>query len=156
MMNFKRFAVLALVFWLGEALAQDDYCAWQLRQEGVRFYIDKPLCGLSGDVARGRQAVIDREQGNCLACHRMPITEADFHGEIGPPLHDVALRYSEAEIRVRIVDEKLINPDTIMPGFYRHPDDNYRLGAAFKGKTFLSAQQVEDIVAYLNTLKETY
>ncbi len=134
--------------------AESSYCDWQLRQEGVLFYVDQPLCGLQGDSQRGRAVVIDRKLGNCLACHAMPIDEEAFHGEIGPPLHGVADRYSEAELRIRIIDEGLINPDTIMPGFYRHPSDNFRLADAYANKTFLTAQQVEDVITFLMTLQE--
>ena len=137
-----------------QTIADEIYCQWTLRQDDVRLYIDKPLCGIEGRAEAGRQLVKQRENTNCLACHRMPIPEEDFHGEIGPPLHGVGNRYTKAELRVRLVDEKLVNPDTIMPGFYRQPDHNHRLLGKYFGKTLLTAQQVEDILAYLVTLKD--
>ena len=149
------FALWALLALSGASSASETYCDWQVRQEGVQFFIDEPLCGLQGDPVAGRLAVRDRSNANCLACHQMPIPEEAFHGEIGPPLHGVGARYSAAELRVRLVDEKLINPDTIMPGFYRHPDNNHRLTGSYLGKTQLSAEQVENIVAYLMTLTES-
>jgi sulfur-oxidizing protein SoxX len=135
------------------AAGADEYCHWEQNNASGMPAIAQPLCGLSGDVARGRATAIDRDQGNCLACHVMPIPEEDFHGQLGPPLHGVASRYSEGCLRLRLVDATLINPMTIMPGYYRHPDDNHRLAERLQGKTLLTAQQVEDLLAYLMTLK---
>ena len=125
------------------------YCAWEMQD----FAIAEPLCGLVGDAERGRVLAADSHGGNCLACHQMPIPEESFHGTIGPPLNGIGARYSEAQIRLRIVDEQQINPFTIMPGFYRDPAEANRVADAYWGKTFLSAQQVEDLVAYLVTLQ---
>jgi sulfur-oxidizing protein SoxX len=130
------------------ALAE-DYCHW----EANGFAIEQPLCGLQGDAQRGRAIAADSHAGNCLACHQMPIEEEPFHGTIGPPLHQVGARYSAAQLRLRIVDEQQVNPFTIMPGFYRDPREANRVADGFWGRTFLSAQQVEDVVAYLVTLK---
>lgn len=128
---------------------QNKYCAWKMQA----FAITQPLCGLAGDPVQGRALAADSHGGNCLACHKMPIPEQQFHGTVGPPLDGVGARYSEAQIRLRIVDEQQINPMTIMPGFYRHPATTNRIADELWGKTFLSAQQVEDLVAYLVTLK---
>lgn len=114
--------------------------------------IPKSLTGKAGDPVAGRKAAINRKQGNCLACHVMPIPEQPFHGNIGPDLSGVASRYSEGEIRLRIVDAKALNEDTFMPAFYRGTG-YYRVLKKFDGKAILNAQQVEDIVAYLMTLK---
>ena len=95
---------------------------------------------------------INRKKGNCLACHQMPIPEQPFHGNIGPELVDVGANYSAGELRLRLVNSKVINEDTIMPAFYRNDGYN-RVLKKFKGKTILSAQEVEDIIAYLLTLK---
>ena len=126
-----------------------DYCYWQ----ASNLAIEKPLCGLQGDAARGRQIAADSHAGNCLACHQMPIPEESFHGTIGPPLNGIGERYSAAQLRMRVVDEQAINPFTIMPGFYRDPREAHRVADEFYGKTFLTAQQVEDVVAYLVSLK---
>lgn len=134
--------------------AAEEYCNWQLRRDGVRFFVDEPLCGLQGDPVAGREMVKDRRNANCLACHKMPIPEEDFHGEIGPPLFGVGARYTPAELRMRMIDEAVVNPQTIMPGFYRHPSNNNRLTYEYAEGTMLSARQVEDIVAYLATLKD--
>ena len=115
--------------------------------------IPQSLTGTPGDAKRGREVAINRKLGNCLACHKMPVPEQSFHGEVGPELGGVADRYSEGELRLQVVNSKLINPDTIMPAFYRTEGFN-RVLKKFQGKTILSAQDVEDVVAYLVTLKE--
>lgn len=115
--------------------------------------IPKSLTGKPGDVKRGRQIAINRKKGNCLACHKMPVPEQPFHGLVGPDLKGVASRYKEGEIRLRIVNSKHLNPDTIMPAFYR-TDGFHRVLKKFQKKPILSAQEVEDVVAYMKTLKE--
>ena len=145
--------VLLAFFFVADRVTAADggaaYCAWEMQD----FAIAEPLCGLVGDAERGRELAADSHGGNCLACHQMPIPEESFHGTIGPPLHGIGARYSAAQIRLRIVDEQQVNPMTIMPGFYRDPSKANRVADAFWGKTFLSAQQVEDLVAYLVTLQ---
>jgi sulfur-oxidizing protein SoxX len=114
--------------------------------------IDAPLCGLDGDAQRGREIFAGR-QGNCLACHRAPIPEQGFHGTIGPPLFDTGLHYTAAELRLRVVDSTRLNPETIMPAFHRIEGlTGVRQDRA--GQPILSAQQVEDVIAYLLTLKQ--
>jgi len=116
--------------------------------------IEKSLTGTAGNVADGRAAFINRKQGNCLACHmNSEIPEQSFHGEVGPPLDGAADRWTEAELRGIVSNSKKMFEDTIMPAFYK--DAGYvRNLKKFEGKTILSAQQVEDVVAYLMTLKE--
>lgn len=141
---------LACLLFTATLPAGEPYVAW--KQEG--YAIPRPLAGLEGDAVRGRALVIDRSRGNCLACHRMPIPEEEFHGTVGPPLHGVALRLSEGELRLRVVDEKQLNPLTIMPGYYRDPRYFNRVAEAWVGRTVLTPQEVEDVVAYLMTLRE--
>lgn len=114
--------------------------------------IPQSLTGKPGDAAKGRKIAFNRKQGNCLACHKMPIPEQQFHGEVAPDLAGVADRVTEAEMRLRIINPKVINPDTFMPAFYRNAGFN-RVLKKFKGKSILSAEQVEDLVAYMMTLK---
>ncbi len=114
--------------------------------------IDRSLTGQAGDPVSGRKIAINRKLGNCLACHVLPIPEQPFHGEVGPDLSGVGGNLSEGAIRLRIVNPKVVNPDTIMPAFYRN-DGFERVLKKFQGKTMLSAQQVEDVVAYMMTLK---
>ena len=114
--------------------------------------IPKSLTGKPGDPKAGRKTAIATKLGNCLACHVMPVPEQPFHGEVGPDLNGVGGRYSAGEIRLRLVDAKILNPDTIMPAFYKK-DGLHRVMKKFQGKTILTAQQVEDVVAYMMTLK---
>jgi sulfur-oxidizing protein SoxX len=121
----------------------------------VDAVVAESLTGVAGDPAAGRDIMINRKLGNCLACHvNSEIPEQPFHGEVGPPLDGVADRWTEAELRAILVDVKqAMNPDSIMPSFY-----SLKLGARvaekFEGKTILGAQQIEDVLAYLMTLKE--
>ena len=127
----------------------EPYLKWRLDH----YSVTKPLGGLLGDPDRGRRIVSDRETGNCLACHRMPISEQMDHGEIGPPLTGVGSRLTPGQLRLRVINERLVNPDTIMPAFYLNPELANRVSDTYWGKTILTAQQVEDVVAYLVTLK---
>jgi sulfur-oxidizing protein SoxX len=126
-----------------------DYCEWELAD----YAIAQPLCGLTGDAARGKAISSDGSSGNCLACHQLPIPGIEAYGTIGPPLEGIGTRLSEGQIRLRVVDTRKINPMSIMPGFYRDPRLIHRPGKRYQGMTFLNAQQVEDVIAYLVTLK---
>lgn len=126
-----------------------DYCHW----ESADYAIAAPLCGLTGDAQRGREIVSDSHRGNCLACHQLPIEGIEAYGTIGPPLDAIASRLSVPQIRLRVVDSRSINPMSIMPGFYRDPRLIHRPAKQYRGRTFLTARQVEDVVAYLATLK---
>ena len=132
-----------------EMPAAEPYCQWQVEN----YTIEKPLCGLSGNAERGKSIVADSGKGNCLACHQLPIDGIEAFGTIGPPLEGVASRLSEGFIRFRIVDTRSVIPMSIMPGFYRSPDLINRPAKKYIGRTFLTAQQVEDVIAYLMTLK---
>ena len=127
----------------------DDYCRWEV----VEYAIVEPLCGLAGDARRGSEIATDSGRGNCLACHQLPIPGVEAYGTIGPPLAGIAARLSVPLIRLRVVDSRNINPMSIMPGFYRDPRLINRPGKQYRGRTFLTAQQVEDVIAYLATLK---
>jgi L-cysteine S-thiosulfotransferase len=115
--------------------------------------IEKSLTGAKGDATRGRAIVADRHVGLCLLCHSAPIPEERFQGELAPDLKGVAGRLSEGELRLRIVDSSRVNPATIMPSYYR-TEGFVRIAPAFRGKTVLSAEQIEDVVAYLTTLRD--
>jgi len=119
--------------------------------KGVKS-IPESLTGKPGDAVKGREVAINRKKGNCLACHVLPIPEQPFHGMIGPELSDIAGRMSEGEIRLRVVDPKVVNPESIMPSFHRS-EGLHRVLKKFKGKTVLSAEEVEDVIAYMMTLK---
>jgi len=116
--------------------------------------IPKSLTGASGSADRGRDVIVNRKAGNCLACHKISvITDQPFHGEIGPPLDGAASRWSEAQLRLIVVDSKKVFDGTMMPAFHRSADLN-RVMEKFQGKTILSAEEVEDVVAFLKTLNE--
>ena len=114
--------------------------------------IPASLTGAKGDPARGRAIVANRQVGLCLLCHSGPFPEERFQGDLAPGLEGVGARLSEGEIRARIVDPGRANPDTLMPAYYR-TDGLTRVAAAFRGNTILTAEQIEDIVAYLSTLR---
>lgn len=114
--------------------------------------IPRPLAGLRGDAARGRAVVANRQAGLCLLCHTAPIPEERFQGDLAPRLTGVGARYSEAQLRLRVVDPRRLNPSSFMPAFHS-ADHPTRVGVAWAGKPILSAQQVEDVVAWLATLR---
>ncbi len=152
----KMALTLAAVLCAGSAYA----ASVQVSEPGLVSYtivddmaINEPLTDKAGDAANGRKLAINRKKGNCLACHVMPISEQSFHGETAPSLYGVANRLSEGELRLQLVNSKVTNENTMMPSFYRVTGYN-RILKKFDGKTILSAQEVEDIVAYLKTLTE--
>jgi L-cysteine S-thiosulfotransferase len=110
------------------------------------------LTGAKGDPVRGRAIVADRQAGMCLLCHAGPFPEDKFQSNIGPDLAGVGSRLSEGQLRLRIVDTSKIDPDTIMPPFYRVEGLN-RVPPGYQGKPVLTAMEIEDVVAYLMTLK---
>jgi sulfur-oxidizing protein SoxX len=115
--------------------------------------IPESLTGAPGDPVRGKAIVTSRQTGLCLLCHSAPLPEEKFQGTIGPDLGGAGSRYSEGELRLRMVDSRRLNPDTIMPSYYRL-DGLERVAPAFRGKTVLSAEQIEDVVAFLKTLRD--
>jgi L-cysteine S-thiosulfotransferase len=115
--------------------------------------IPASLTGVRGDPVRGKAIVASRQTGLCLLCHSAPLPEEKFQGTIGPDLKGIASRNSEGQLRLRIVDPRAFNPDTIMPAYYRR-DGLTRVAQAFLGKTVLTAQQIEDVVAFLMTLRD--
>jgi L-cysteine S-thiosulfotransferase len=110
------------------------------------------LTGTPGDVARGRALVVERSS-TCILCHNGPFPEQRFQGDLAPNLAGTGSRWSEGQLRLRLVDASRLNASTIMPSYYR-VDGMDRVGAAWRGKPILSAEQIEDIVAYLVTLRE--
>ena len=127
----------------------EAYQVWKATDDSI----SAPLGGLKGNPVNGRKVSIHRGKGNCLACHQMPIPEEEFHGEVGPPLGGLGSRYDEGQLRLRIVNMQELNPGTLMPPFYKHPDQFNRVSKKYQGRTILTAQEVEDVVAYLMTLK---
>jgi sulfur-oxidizing protein SoxX len=128
-------------------------------QEGVQPYevvgdaIPASLTGAPGDAARGRAIVGARQVGLCLLCHSGPFPEERFQGELAPDLRGAGSRWSEGQLRLRIVDSARLNPATIMPPYYRL-DGLQRVAPNFRGKPILMAEQIEDVLAFLGTLRE--
>ena len=112
----------------------------------------EPLTTTPGDAQRGRAIVASRQVGLCLLCHSAPIAEERFQGNLAPDLAGTGSRWTEAQLRARIVDSSRINSQTIMPAYFR-ADGLVRVGRAWVGRTVFDAQQVEDVVAYLKTLQ---
>ena len=114
--------------------------------------IPASLTGQAGDPARGRAIVANRQLGLCLLCHSGPFPEERFQGDLAPSLEGAGRRLSEPRLRLRLVDSRRVNPETIMPSYFR-TEGLERVAPAFRGKPLLSAEQIEDVVAYLGTLK---
>jgi L-cysteine S-thiosulfotransferase len=114
--------------------------------------IAQPLEDRIGDPARGRGIVLNRATGNCLICHHVPVPAEPFQGELGPDLAGIGARLSVPELRLRMVDQTRLNPRTLMPPYYR-TEGLTRVAEPFRGKPVLTAQEIEDVVAWLATLK---
>lgn len=145
-----RVAYAGVIFALG--------CAAGIAQEALVPYtvvgdaIPKSLTGKPGDPVNGRAIVVKRES-TCLLCHSGPFPDQRFQGDLSPSLGGTGSRWSEGELRLRMVDASRLNPATIMPSFYRI-DGLTRVAANFRGKPVLTAEQIEDVVAFLTTLKD--
>jgi len=113
-----------------------------------------PLTDTPGDPARGREIVGEPTRGLCLLCHSGPFPEVRFHGDLAPDLAGAGDRLTVPQLRQQIVDSRVANPDTIMPPFHSLVGLN-RVGTRWQGDTILTAQEVEDVVAFLATLKGT-
>jgi L-cysteine S-thiosulfotransferase len=114
--------------------------------------IPASLTGTPGDATRGRALVVERSSA-CILCHNGPFPEQKFQGDLAPNLAGVGSRWSAGQLRLRLVDASRLNATTIMPSYYR-VDGLDRVGPPWRGKPILSAEQIEDIVAYLVTLRE--
>jgi sulfur-oxidizing protein SoxX len=132
-------ALVAAGCLIGTADAQDE--------------IPSSLTGARGDAARGRAIVANRQVGLCLLCHSGPFPEERFQGNLAPSLDGAGKRLSEGQLRLRIVDSSRINSTTIMPAYHRI-EGLTRVAPAWRGKPVLSAEQIEDVVAFLMTLKD--
>ena len=138
-MRLLAAALVAVCWTVGVAQAEDA--------------IARSLTGARGDPARGRAIVANRQVGLCLLCHSGPFPEERFQGNLAPDLAGAGKRWSEAQLRLRIVDPGRINPATIMPAYHR-TEGQVRVAPAWRGKPVLSAEQIEDVVAFLTTLKD--
>jgi sulfur-oxidizing protein SoxX len=132
-------AIVAAVSMLGVAHAQDA--------------IPQSLTGAKGDPVRGRAIVANRQVGLCLLCHSGPFPDERFQGNLAPDLRGAGARWSEGQLRLRIVDSSRINPGSIMPAYHR-TEGLVRVAPAWRDKPVLTATQIEDVVAFLMTLRE--
>ena len=132
-------AIVAAVCTIGVAHAQES--------------LPRSLTGVAGDPARGRAIVTSRQVGLCLLCHNGPFPEERFQGNLAPDLKGAGARWTEAQLRLRIMDSSRINATSIMPAYHR-TEGLTRVAPAFRGKPILSAEQIEDVVAFLMTLKD--
>ena len=115
--------------------------------------IPESLTGTKGDAERGRAIVVNRQVGLCLLCHSGPYPDERFQGTLAPDLKGAGSRSSEGQLRLRIVDASRLKADTIMPPYYRI-EGLARVAPAFQGKPLLSAEQIEDVIAHLATLRD--
>ena len=145
-MRFGWLAALAAVAGCATT-APDTLAPYRVEGDAIR----EPLASTPGDAARGKRVVVSRDS-NCLLCHVVPDSGVRFMGDVGPALHGVGARLSEGQLRLRIVDSMRLNRETIMPSYYR-VDGLNQVAATLRGKPVLTAQQVEDTVAYLLTLR---
>ncbi len=149
----KRSLIAAVVGCFGATFANAQTVA-PADVKIVDTAVAESLTGVPGDPANGRKVFANRKQGNCLACHaNADMSEMLFHGEIGPALDGVGERYDAAFLRALLVNSKEVFEGTIMPAFYVDNSTLRRVMSKFDGKTILTAQQVEDVIAYLLTLK---
>jgi len=131
------------------ALAQDARRAYVVEDDAIR----ESLTGKPGDAERGRAIVGNRQVGLCLLCHAGPFPEERFQGNLAPDLSGAGSRWSEGQLRLRIVDAASLNPATIMPPYYR-TEGLDRVARSFAEKPIFSAEQIEDVIAYLRTLRD--
>ncbi len=158
----KRTMIALAAFAMGTGAAFAEETA----PENVSFdgyEVAESLTGVPGDPEKGREIMTNKSAGNCISCHAAEAyADVPFHGEVGPVLDGAGDRWSEAELRRLVVNAKMAFDGTVMPAFYK-TDGFTRLGDAFTGKAWpegepvtplLTAQEVEDVVAYLKTLTE--
>jgi L-cysteine S-thiosulfotransferase len=151
------FAPSRLRFLASAATALALLAAAPSRADLVRYTIvgdaiPVSLTGSKGDPARGRAIVANHTVGLCLLCHSGPFPEDRFQGNVAPDLRGAGTRWNKGQLRLRIVDASKLNPGSIMPPFYR-VDDLTRVATAYRDKPVLTAVDIEDVVAYLMTLK---
>ena len=142
-------AALLIVLTLSSAAYGDELVQYHM----VDGTIPEPLTAQPGDPQRGRRIVLDRDGGDCTICHAMPLPQREFHGTVGPPLDGIGRRATPGALRLRLVDPKAFNTETIMPAYYK-VTGLHRVLERYRAKPILTAQQIEDIIAYLLTLTD--
>ena len=142
-------AVLVAVTLSSIAHSNDQLVSYRL----VDGAIPEPLTNQPGDPARGHRIVLERDGGDCTICHAMPLPQREFHGTVGPPLDGIGNRATARVLRLRLVDPKAFNAETIMPAYYKVAG-LHRVLDRYGAKPILTAQQIEDVIAYLLTLTD--
>jgi sulfur-oxidizing protein SoxX len=147
---WRSLAVGAIALWLaGGAHAQEPLRPYTVTGDAI----PASLTGAKGDAARGRAIVVNRQVGLCLLCHSGPFPEERLQGNLAPDMRGAGKRWNEGQLRLRIVDARRLNPETIMPPYYRTERLN-RVAGPWRGKPILTAEQIEDVVAFLMTLQD--
>ena len=148
---FYALAVALVLLGAGErfAMSQERLADYAI----VGNAIPASLTGAAGDATRGRAIVLNRTVGLCLLCHSGPFPEERFQGNLAPDLRGAGGRWSADELRLRMVDSRKLIADTIMPAYYSIDGLN-RVAPAFRGKAILTAEQIEDVVAFLASLRD--
>lgn len=137
--------------WAGAATAAEpvgEVAAYEVEADGIT----EPLQGRRGDALRGRALVTDRRTGLCLLCHTGPFPEERTPGNLASDLAGAGSRWTVPQLRLRIADARRLDPGGLMPSFHQIHGQQ-RVAAAWRGKPLLTAQQVEDVVAFLETLR---
>lgn len=142
-------AAMLSIAWMSAAAAQESLRSYVVREDSI----DLSLTGNPGDPDRGEALVANRPRSLCLLCHRGPFADKHAQGTLAPDLSGAGARLTEGQLRLRIVDMKRLVPATIMPSYYR-VDGLHRVAAAWQDRPVLTAGEIEDIVAFLVTLKE--
>lgn len=142
-------ALLVALILRGAAHSDDELVRYRI----IDGTIPEPLTALAGDPDRGRRIVLDRDAGDCTICHAMPLPQRQFHGTVGPPLDGIGRRATPAALRLRLVDPKALNAETIMPAYYK-VTGLHRVLDRYRARPILTAQQIEDVIAYLLTLTD--
>ena len=121
-------------------------------QDPVASGLSEPLSAMPADAVRGRKLLANRPKSLCLLCHSGPVPEVAFQGNLAPDLSGVGARYTAAQLRQRMVDPRAINPESIMPAYYDITGLT-RVSDAWRDQPILSAQEIEDIIAFMVTLR---
>jgi L-cysteine S-thiosulfotransferase len=144
----RGFGCAVLMAGVNSSYAQTDQSLGQLLVEAPPL-----IAGRVSEPANGRRIVADRRKGLCLLCHSGPFPEERFQGTLAPSLAGAGSRWTTGQLRLRLVDSAKINPQSIMPAYFRSEGHN-RVGRAFQGQTILTAEEIEDVVAFLATLRD--
>lgn len=148
-MLLRTAVVLGILALAGKPASAEPPVAYTVADDAI----PQSLTGGRGDAQRGRAIVASRQKGLCLLCHTGPFPEERFQGDLAPPLNGAGMRWSEGQLRLRIVDSRRLNPDTIMPSYYRIEGLSH-VGTAWRDQPILTAAEIEDVVAFLTGLRE--